>query len=157
MSTSPAVATRDATAVATRDPAEVAAALRPLVSRLRRRLHTLAAVDGLTPSQVALVSRLATEGPRTAAELAASEGVRPQSIAATLAVVEERGLAARTPDPDDGRRLIVDLTPAGRALVASWRVANQEWLTRALTERYTAAEREVVADGIALLGRLLDD
>lgn len=138
-------------------PALVAQELRAVVSRLRRRLREVAGTDGLTPSQTALLSRLGKEGPRSASDLAAAEGVRPQSIAATLAVLDERGLVARTPDPHDGRRQLVHLTDEGRDLFEGRRRAGQEWLARACDDRYTADERAALAEALVLLGRLLED
>ncbi|PJI95032.1 MarR family winged helix-turn-helix transcriptional regulator [Luteimicrobium subarcticum] len=138
-------------------PAVVAQDLRALVSRLRRKLQGLYDRDGLTPSQTALVSRLGKSGPQTASELAVAESVRPQSIAATLAVLDERGLVVRTPDPHDGRRHLVHLSDAGRRQFEGSRRANQEWLARAFDERFTKDERRTVADAIALLERLVEE
>jgi len=56
-------------------------------------------------------------GPTTATALAKQEQISPQSMGETLAILEQRGLIARVPDPDDGRRVILSLTDAGRAAV----------------------------------------
>ena len=58
--------------------------IRVTFSRLRRRLRDVAELDGLTPSQTSVLSRLAKDGDATASTLAAAERVRPQSMAATL-------------------------------------------------------------------------
>ncbi|MEU5565130.1 MarR family winged helix-turn-helix transcriptional regulator [Micromonospora musae] len=128
--------------------------LRVVFSRLRRQLREVADRNGLTPSQVSVLSRLATGGPASASDLAAAERVRPQSMAAILAPLIEQGLIARTPDPTDGRRQLVSLTPAGQARVAGDRQAREEWLARALQERYTDAERAAIVEALALLDRL---
>ena len=136
------------------DAAAVARELRATVSRLRRRMREHTDTAGLTPSQTAVLSRLAKEGPDTASGLAQAERVRPQSMAATLQVLDERGLVARTPDPEDGRRRVVGLTDAGRRWVAGSRAARDEWLTRALSEDFTPAERRTIVAATALLDRL---
>ncbi|SIQ74036.1 MarR family winged helix-turn-helix transcriptional regulator [Micromonospora avicenniae] len=128
--------------------------LRVVFGRLRRQLREVADRNGLTPSQVSVLSRLATSGPASASELAAAERVRPQSMAAILAPLTEQGLVDRTPDPTDGRRQLVSLTPAGQARVAGDRQAREEWLARALQERYTDAERHTLVEALALLDRL---
>ena len=108
----------------------------------------------LTPSQLSVLSRLGKEGPASASDLAAAERIRPQSVAATLAVLEERALVIRRPDPGDGRRQLVSLSPAGTALFDDRRRHREEWLSRALEERLTESERQTVIDAAALLERL---
>jgi DNA-binding MarR family transcriptional regulator len=128
--------------------------LRVFVSRLRRRLRDELDNGELTPSQLSLVSRLAKGGPATASALAAAERVRPQSVAATLAVLEERGLVRRRQDPADGRRQLVSLTQTGEELSTDRRRSTEEWLTRALQESYSEAERRTIIEATALLERL---
>jgi DNA-binding MarR family transcriptional regulator len=128
--------------------------VRVAVGRLRRRLREAYDRDELTPSQTSLLSRLDRDGPRTASELAAAEGVRPQSVAASVAVLEERGFVTRRPDPDDGRRQTISVSPAGRALLDSTRAAGEEWLARALHDRLTEDERATVIAAMGLLDRI---
>ncbi|GGU15447.1 MarR family winged helix-turn-helix transcriptional regulator [Streptomyces daghestanicus] len=123
-------------------------------SRLRRRIREVARDEDLTPSQVSALTLVGKHGAATASALASAEGVRPQSMAATLAALAQHGLIRRTPDPDDGRRHLVALTDAGRARVAGDREARGEWLARAFQERYSEEERRTVLDALALLERL---
>ncbi|MEU8516905.1 MarR family transcriptional regulator [Kitasatospora sp. NPDC048722] len=134
--------------------ARAARELRTLLTRLRRALKEADDTTGLTPSQTSVLSRLVADGPASAAALAAAERVRPQSMAATLAVLVERGYVQRRPDPEDGRRLLVGLTGAARAMIADSRQAREEWLARALQDGYTEAERATVLEALALLDRL---
>lgn len=138
----------DSTVAAARD-------IRVVFSRLRRRLKDVA-VDGLTPSQTAVLTRLWKEGPSSASVLAGAEQVRPQSMATILAALSQRGLIERTPDPNDGRRQVVSLTSAGRKHAESDRRARDEWLASAIQERYTEAERRVIVDALSLLERLTE-
>jgi DNA-binding MarR family transcriptional regulator len=128
--------------------------LRMLFSRLRRRLREVAATDELSPSQVAVLSRLSKDGPASASALAVAERVRPQSMAATLAALDQQGLIRRDPDPDDGRRQLVTLTGPGRERVEGNRSAGAEWLVQAMHERFTEAERRTVLEAVALLDRV---
>lgn len=129
--------------------------IRVVFSRLRRRLKDIA-TDGLTPSQTAVLTRLWKEGPSSASGLAGAEQVRPQSMATILAALGQRGLIERKPDPNDGRRQVVSLTPAGKRRAESGRRAREEWLARAIHERYTEAERRVIVDALSLLERLTE-
>ncbi|PND58799.1 MarR family transcriptional regulator [Mycobacterium sp. ENV421] len=128
--------------------------LRVVFSRLRRRLRAVAADDDLTPSQTAVLLRLFKDGPSSTSQLAGAERVRPQSMAATVAGLDRHGLIDRTPDPDDGRRQLIGLTNVGRRRAESDRKVREEWLVRAMQDRYTEDERQVINDALTLLGRL---
>jgi DNA-binding MarR family transcriptional regulator len=134
--------------------ARAARDLRVVFSRLRRRLREVATADDLTPSQTAVLLRLIKDGPASTSELAGAERVRPQSIAATLAGLDRHGLVERTADPDDGRRQLITLTAAGRGRAESDRKVRDEWLVRAMQDRYTERERQVINEALTLLGRL---
>ena len=139
----------DSAAVAARD-------LRVVVSRLRRQLRCLAVDMDLTPSQTAVLTRLWKEGASSASALAGAERVRPQSMATIVAALEQRGLIERTPDPEDGRRQVISLTETGRQRAESDRQGREEWLARAIHERYSESERRTILHALSLLERLTD-
>jgi len=58
----------------------------------------------MTLSQVSVLSRLDRDGPTTVTNLAHAEGVRPQSMGATVSALETTGLVSGAPDPNDGRQ-----------------------------------------------------
>ena len=136
------------------DAASAARDLRVLVGRLRRRLREVDDVRELTASQLAALGRLDRDGPASTSDLAKAERVRPQSMAATVAALEERGLIARRPDPDDGRRQLLELTPAAEEVISGSRQARDEWLEQALRERFSPEELATVASALGLLERL---
>jgi DNA-binding MarR family transcriptional regulator len=138
----------------TDEAAELARELRALVGRLRRRIKEAADTLELTPSQWTVVNRLDRDGPATASALAAAERVRPQSIAATIAALDERGWLVRTPDPRDGRKQLLSLSDTALADVTGVRRVRDEWLSRALQDNFTAPERATIAEALTLLGRL---
>lgn len=130
--------------------------IRVVFSRLRRRLRDVAVGQDLTPSQTAVLTRLWKEGASSASALAGAERVRPQSMATILAALAQRGLIERTPDPEDGRRQVVSLTEAGRERAESDRQVREEWLARAMQERYSERERRIILDALSLLERLTE-
>ncbi|MFD5112282.1 MarR family winged helix-turn-helix transcriptional regulator [Streptomyces sp. NPDC058391] len=135
---------------------QVAADLSAVVSRLMRRLRTASPDSRLTPSQRSVLARLDVEGPSTTAALARAEYVRPQSMRLTLGALEEQGLVARTPDPDDGRQSVVSVTDPGRSTLAGVRAAKRGWLSDAIAAELDSAERRTLSDAAALLQRLVE-
>ncbi|MCW2904977.1 MAG: transcriptional regulator [Streptosporangiaceae bacterium] len=137
------------------DLGAVAADLRLLVGQLNRRLRTASAGHDLTWSQVAAMSRLDSDGPSTTVALARAESVRPQSMGATLSVLSERGLVERSPDPADGRQVLVSLTRRGAAVLSGARSAKQAWLAEAIAAELDPAERRTLVAAMELLKRLV--
>ncbi|WP_026425221.1 MarR family winged helix-turn-helix transcriptional regulator [Actinokineospora inagensis] len=136
--------------------ARVAAELKVAVGRIARRLRQAHAVGESTLSEVSVLARLDREGPAAPGVLADNERVRPQAMATTLAGLEQRGLVTRAPDPADGRRVVMTLTDAGRAVVLDRRSASVQRLARAIEAGFTAAERDRLAAALPLLDRLAD-
>jgi DNA-binding MarR family transcriptional regulator len=115
------------------DPADIAALaaeLRALVGRLKRRLREQGSVGDLTPSQISALQRLERDGPATVSNLARAEGVRPQSMGVTVAALEAAGLVAGAPDPNDGRQTLISPTPFCMEKLLRGRAARQDWLAR---------------------------
>jgi DNA-binding MarR family transcriptional regulator len=146
----------EAERAADRSAGQASLAVRVAFSRLTRRMREVATGEELSPSQASVLARLAKGEAGTASALAVVEGVRPQSMAATVSALEQLGLVRRTPDPTDGRRQLVTLTPAGRDRDEGNREARQEWLTRALRDRLTERERQTVIAAMALIQRVAD-
>jgi DNA-binding MarR family transcriptional regulator len=124
-----------------------------LFRRLRSLLRALPAAD-LTPGQSAVLLRLKKDGASSTTVLAAAEGVRSQSMTATLNALDAAGLIERRADPEDGRRHIITLSPAGQAKAELDRLSRHAWLAGALDEHYTPAQLRTVNEALALLERL---
>jgi DNA-binding MarR family transcriptional regulator len=128
--------------------------VRVMISRLRRRLLAVTNAGDITPAQASVLTRIGRGEVATASALATAELVRPQSMAVTLDSLETKGLIARTPDPSDGRRQIIKLTPAGSERVEGVRQAREEWLATSFQSDFTEDERQVIIAAMALLERL---
>ena len=134
----------------------LAGELRVAIGRLSRRLREQTNRGELTWSQQSVLNRLDRDGPATVTTLARAEGVRPQSMGASVFILQEDGLVAGAPDPADGRQTILSLTTAGRAMVRAGRAAREGWLFDAIRSELTAAEQEELASCVELLERLAD-
>ncbi len=136
------------------DPNTLASDLRVAIGRLVRRLR--AERRDVSLAQATVLGRLDRFGPAGISAIAAAERVRPQSTASTVAALEAAGLVTRRPDPDDGRRVVIEMTAEGRETLAADRRRREGWLADAIDRDLTVAERRVLAEATALLARLGD-
>ena len=128
--------------------------LRIGIGLLLRRLRQVPAEDELTLPEASVLARLDRHGPATASELAKREQISPQSMGATTAALEARGLLERSADPDDGRRQILSPTRAGLATLRSRRNAKAEAMAAALDTEFSAEELERLRAAAPLIERL---
>jgi DNA-binding MarR family transcriptional regulator len=136
-----------------RQTENVARALLLCVGLLRRRLRQTPVVGELTFPETAALGRLDRGGPAAAADLARKEQISPQSMGATLAELETRGLVKRQPDPSDGRRILLSISAGGRRELNRRRNARVEQLAAGL-EDFTEAELCQLAAAAPLIERL---
>lgn len=135
---------------------EVAGALRVSVGMVVRRLKQADLGSDLTLPETSALSRLDRGGPATSSDLARLEKISPQSMGVTVAALLERGLVARERDPEDGRRIMLSVTAAGRDLLLARRGARTEQIARALADGFTQAELAQLRSVTALLDRLAE-
>ncbi|MGA2828828.1 MAG: MarR family transcriptional regulator [Streptosporangiaceae bacterium] len=136
------------------DVYEVAGALRESVGLLLRRLRQERTDGELTLPESSALTRLNRAGPATSSALAKLEQISPQSMGATLAALEARGLVERHPDPEDGRRVVLSVTGAGRQVLQDRHNARTQQLARALSAGFTPAELAQLMVAAPLLERL---
>jgi DNA-binding MarR family transcriptional regulator len=136
--------------------AVMAADLRVVLGQLRRKLRDQAASEDFTWSQKCALTRLEREGPSTVTALARAEGVRPQSMGATIATLEAAGLVVGAPDPRDGRQTLLSLTQTCRDWILASRAAREDWLFRAIQTKFSADEQAELARAVGLLKRLVE-
>ncbi|MFJ6837077.1 MarR family winged helix-turn-helix transcriptional regulator [Streptomyces sp. NPDC091209] len=137
------------------DPDGVAAALLASLSVLVRRVRQVPIDGGLTMPERTALSRLDRSGPTTSSALAREVQITAQAMGATLGALRARGLVERRPDPQDGRRVVLTVTDAGRQALKNKRNARTELIARALTSgSFTPTELEQLAAAAPLLERL---
>ena len=138
------------------DVTQVANELRIVLGRIVRRLRQGHEAGELTLSELSVLSRLERRGSLPAGVLAEQERISPQAMTAILAVLEERGLAARDADARDGRRVSMSATTTGKRLLAGRRSRNAQRMASALDQALTPAQRQQLLAAIPLLERLAE-
>ena len=130
--------------------------LRLLIGQLMRRLREQTHPGDYTWSQMSIVTRLERDGPATVSALARAEGVRQQSMGATISALEAAGLVKGSPDPADGRQTILSLTDACRQRIKTNRAAKEDWLCRAIQTKLSSGEQKKLTAALELLKRIAD-
>ena len=125
------------------------------IGRLVRHMRFAAAQHELSLTEIAVLGRLGRHGPATTAELARAEGMRPQSMSAAVASLEERGLVERKAHPTDGRQMNIALTEKGGAVRNSAKDLKRAWLAQA-TAGLDEEARQTLARAGEILKRLLE-
>lgn len=113
-----------------------------IMQRMRPVLHK----HGMTEQQWRVIRVLSEEGALDATALAAHACILSPSLTRMLKALEARGLLTTSKDPDDGRRLVVELTQGGADLIAT--------LTPSLSDVYAGIEAAV---GLERIDDLLND
>jgi DNA-binding MarR family transcriptional regulator len=137
------------------DLQDIASSLRLTVGRLSRRLRQESLGD-LTPSQRSVLFTLDREGPLRMGQLADLERITPPSLTGIVSRLEQRGLVAREPNPEDARSTVVCATDAAHDLLVATRRLRTAFLATRLA-RMTTAEVETLSRAVDLLDRITED
>src|SRR5262245_27714038 len=74
---------------------------------LLRRVKVADQETGISPPRLSALSVLVFGGPQSLASLAQAEGVKPPTMSKLVAELEGEGLVEKSPDPEDGRGLVI--------------------------------------------------
>jgi DNA-binding MarR family transcriptional regulator len=107
----------------------------------RQRWTATLSPTGVSRNQFLVLMALAETGPVCQQFLAALIGMDPRNIVPILDSLEARGLLRRETDPTDRRRRLIELTTAGRHIVAELS-ALVEHTERELLAAVPPADRE---------------
>ncbi|MFD4631878.1 MarR family winged helix-turn-helix transcriptional regulator [Streptomyces sp. NPDC058284] len=135
----------------TPEAAAVAAELRTAMGKLTRRVQR---EDRIPHGQIAVLGVLDRDGAMTTSDLANDQRVRPQSMARAVGLLLDQGLVARRPHPTDGRKTLLELSPAGRTALDAERGRRAGWLAVAIEAELTEEERQVLSRSATLMDRL---
>lgn len=132
--------------------------LRLAIGRVARRLRALYAEPTSTSAisflELAVLSSLERKGPTSPGRLAGDERVTSAAVAGVLRTLESAGLVTRRPDDQDGRRVVVELTDAGRGTLRDHDRTVTGRLKEVLDTEFSASDQSVLAAAVPLLQRL---
>ena len=111
--------------------------LRVTIQRLARRLRSERADNNVTDGQFSVLCVLAKDGPLGLGDLSESERVTPPSMNRTVNALVESGYATRNGSPDDGRKVLIDVTESGHNIIRETRRRRDAWFSRRLADLST--------------------
>jgi DNA-binding MarR family transcriptional regulator len=88
-----------------------------------------------------LLNRLDNEGPMGVKALAASMGIDSSTVTRQVAPLVDTGLVKRTSHPEDGRAVVLQLSPRGQARLNEVRASRRQLMAE-LTDDWAPEERE---------------
>lgn len=130
-------------------PEDAVSRLEPELAFLVRRLEMNYRKRGypMERAHYLLLGRL-EDGEKSTGEIAEALGLDHSTVVRQVAAVEDLGFAERRPNPRDRRSVLVGLTPAGAASIATMREARQKRLGRILAD-WSEDERDGFAGLLA--------
>ncbi len=128
----------------TRSTKSAATELRESMMAVTRQMRRHRPDHGLTLSQLELLGEVSRTGVTTPAELGVRLHVRVQSLTDSINELVTRGLVSRRPDETDRRRQLIELTPAGMALLEADRAERDAWLHSTMHDNLTDLEFDLL-------------
>jgi DNA-binding MarR family transcriptional regulator len=134
---------------------DIAAQLRPVLTRLVRKMRKLSPIN--TPlSQTERAVLVSLENQKLlAAELAVIEKITPQSMGQVITHLNSLGLIDKMPSETDKRKVYISISATGKEMIQQVRNERDEWLSKAITEVCNAQEQEILKAAIGPFSKLV--
>lgn len=130
---------------------EIAAA----IARIYRRFRSERVSGDLGDAATAVLILLHKKGPQTLTALSEHEHVTPASMSQVVNRLTTADYAARSRDPQDGRKVLLSATPLGSELVIAARARRYAWFSAQLAE-LPKDDRAALARAATLLRQIAD-
>lgn len=130
--------------------------LRLAIQRLARRIRSMQADDDVTEGQRAVLFALSKNGTQTLGALSEHERVTPPSMNRTINALVELDLVTREPAANDGRKVSLDLSPAGEDFITETRRRRDAWFTTRL-DALPPEQRRTLLEVAPILRDLADN
>ncbi|MGE5697025.1 MAG: MarR family winged helix-turn-helix transcriptional regulator [Candidatus Sericytochromatia bacterium] len=125
-----------------------------VVARLNR-LATQRTPLAVPWAQARLLSTIEDQGPTRISELAALDHCSQPTMTMQVRRLEDAGLVTRTPDPEDARAVLIEITPEGVEMLRHVRAARAGVIDPHIAA-LDPADRQTLAEAVHVLRRLLD-
>lgn len=147
--------TQERPGAASTDQSGLGSELLTVVARLNR-LATQRIRLPLPWAQARLLGTIDDQGEARISDLAELDHCSQPTMTTQVRRLEDAGLVARTPDPDDARAVRIRITPKGRTMLAQVR-GDRAAVIDPRIERLSQADRDILSAAVGALHRLLDD
>jgi len=136
---------------------DTATDLRLATFRLARRLRRERARDNISDAHFAVLANLRAHGRLGIGELAQRERVSAPTMSNAVDALAEAGLVIRVPSEDDRRRVYIDITDAGTAIVAATVQKRDAALAEAIAElHFSPEELRILREAAALMRKVAE-
>jgi DNA-binding MarR family transcriptional regulator len=129
--------------------------IRLTIQRLARRIRSMQSDETVTEGQRSVLFALSNEGPQTLGSLSDHERVTPPSMNRTINALVAGGLVTRVGAQDDGRKVTIDLSEAGRTFIHDTKRKRDAWFTKQLAG-LTDEQRSIIDRSAAILRGIAD-
>ncbi|CAN5599008.1 hypothetical protein BH09PSE5_BH09PSE5_28920 [soil metagenome] len=133
-----------------------AARLRRSISLMHRRLRAGPQGENLSAAKLSVVTHLHKAGSLTPTELAATEGVKLQSLTRLLASLEAEDWIVRNTHPTDARQSVLTLSKSGVRRLSGSADSSDSLLAGVIGKALSATERGLVTQACELLDKLAE-
>lgn len=131
--------------------------LRLATFRLARRLRRERASDNISDAQFAVLASLRAHGRLAIGELAQRERVSAPTMSISVDALAHAGLVLRVPAEDDRRRVYIEITDAGTAIVSATVQKHDAALAAALAEfDFSEQELRTLQEAAALMRKVAE-
>ncbi|WP_417508965.1 MarR family winged helix-turn-helix transcriptional regulator [Microbacterium sp.] len=131
--------------------------LRLATFRLARRLRRERASDNISDAQFAVLASLRAHGRLAIGELAQRERVSAPTMSSSVDALAHAGLVLRVPAEDDRRRVYIEITDAGTAIVSATVQKHDAALAAALAEfDFSEQELRTLQEAAALMRKVAE-
>jgi DNA-binding MarR family transcriptional regulator len=129
--------------------------LRIALARISRLVDRQVAGDGMTRTELSVLSTMARARSLGMSELVEIEGLNPTMLSRIVGKLDSTGLLQRTQGTDDRRSVVVQITPAGAKLHSRLRRERTRLFVDRL-DRLSPAQADVLLQAIPALESLAD-
>jgi DNA-binding MarR family transcriptional regulator len=129
--------------------------IRLAIQRLARRIRSMQSDETVTEGQRSVLFTLSNNGAQTLGSLSEHERVTPPSMNRTINALVKAGLVTRVGAEDDGRKVSIDLSVAGRDYISETKRKRDAWFTKQL-ESLSPAQRSIIDQSAAILREIAD-